>query len=293
MMTDPRTGDPRAPENLVDLDRYPLTTPDAPGYAAEVARIRADLARDGAASLPGFLRPEAVELMAFEAEALSPLAYTGPTEVSPYFFNYDLAATDDPTHPTKRRGKRALGQVAYDLIPEESALRRLFFWEPLPAFLAAALDLPRLYRTEDPYQALNISVMGEGGRQQWHFDRSAFVTTLLVQAAEGGGHFEYVPSIREDSDEHFDEVRAVLDGDESRVKRIEIEPGMLNLFKGHYSMHRVTEVTGARRRLQTILGYSATPGVVGSLKSSVLHYGPRVAIKSGLSAAETREMMGG
>lgn len=285
-------SDARAPESLINLDRYPLTTPDAPGYAAEVERIRADLDRDGAASLPNFLRPEAIELMAFEAEALSPLAYAGPTEVSPYFFNYDMEGGDDPSHPTRRKGRRNLAQVAYDLIPEESALYRLFYWDPLPAFLADALGLPRLYRTEDPYQALNISVMGEGGCQQWHFDRSAFVTTLMVQSAEAGGHFEYVPGIRADEDEHFDEVRAVMDGDESRIKRIEIEPGMLNLFKGHYSMHRVTEVSGARRRLQTILGYSATPGLMGSLKSSILHYGPRVAIKAGLSPGDARAMIG-
>lgn len=285
-------SDARAPENLVNLDRYPLTDPESEQYKAEVARIRADLARDGSASLPQFLTPDGIALMAFEAEALSPLAYGGPTEVSPYFFNYDIAAADDPDHPVRRKGRRALAQVAYDLIPPESALYRLYYWDALPAFLADALELPKLYRTEDRYQALNISVMSPGGCQQWHFDRSAFVTTLLVQAGEEGGHFEYVPGLREDSDEHYDEVRAILDGDESRVRRIVIEPGMLNLFKGHYSMHRVTEVKGTRRRLQTILGYSATEGVTGSLKSSILHYGPRVAIKEGVSPEEMREMVG-
>jgi len=292
-MAHPQPTDPRAPQCLVNLERYPLTDPNSPRYAEEICRIRASLAQDGSTSLPEFLTPQGIELMAFEAEALSPLAYGGPTEVSPYFFNYDIDTADDPGHPVRRKGRRALAQVAYDLIPEESALHRLYYWDPLPAFLAAALDLPRLYRTEDRYQALNISVMPPGGCQQWHFDRSAFVTTLLLQAGDEGGHFEYVPGIRDDDDEHYDDVRAVLDGDESRIRRIEIQPGMLNLFKGHYSIHRVTEVTGSRRRLQTILGYSATPGVTGSLKSSVLHYGPRVAIKEGLSVDEVRSMIGG
>lgn len=282
--------DPRAPENIVNLEAYPLHEPNSAAYDAAVLRAKDAMNRDGSASLPDFLTPEGIALTAFEAEALSPLAYRGPTEATPYFFNYDIAGSDDPDHPVRRKGKRALSQVAYDLIPAESALHRLFYWDAVPQFIARILGVEKLYRTADPYQALNISVMEEGGCQQWHFDRSRFVTTLMAQAAEGGGHFEYVPNLREDTDEHYDDVRAVLDGDMSRVRRIEIRPGMLNLFRGHYALHRVTPTTGKRRRLQMILGYSDTPDVTGSLKSSVLHYGPRVAIRAGLSAEEIATM---
>ena len=283
--------DPRAPENLVDLTRYPLDAADGAELDGIVQSARNSLAETGSASFPGFLTPGAVALMAAEAEALSPLAYEGPREATPYFFNYDLAQADDPDHPVNRRNRRALAQVAYDLIPPESALYRLYHWDPLPAFLARILGHGRLYRTEDPYQALNISVMRQGGCQQWHYDRSSFVTTLLVQAAETGGHFEYVPGLREDGDEHFNEVRAVLDGDRARVRRIELEPGALNLFKGHYALHRVTETGGSRKRLQTILGYSPEPGVTGSLKSSLLHYGPRVGIRAGLDPADVQALV--
>ena len=283
------------PAALVDLERYPLTAPDSRAYADLVARVQADLADGGSASFPGFLKPEAVETMAFEAEALAPLAYRGPAEATPYFFNYDVngggRAADD--HPTRRRGRRALSQVAYDLIPPESALYRLYHWDALPAFLATVFGHDRLYRTADPYMSLNIAVMEPGGCQQWHFDKSKFVTTLLVQAAEEGGVFEYVPNLREDEDEHFDRVQAVLDGDLTGLRRIVIEPGMLNLFQGHYSMHRVTEVKGARKRLQTILGYSPSPDVTLSMKSNLLHYGPRVAVREGLSPDQVREIVGG
>ena len=283
--------DLRAPENLVDLTRYPLHEPDSDALSEIVATARLKLVETGSVSFPGFLTADATTLLALEAEALSPLAYEGPTEATPYFFNYDLAQVDDPSHPVNRRNKRALAQVAYDLIPPESALYRLYHWDLLPAFLAQVLGHDRLYRTEDPYQALNISVMREGGCQQWHYDRSFFVTTLLVQAAENGGDFEYVPGLREDDDEHFDEVRAVLDGDRSRVQRLVLEPGALNLFKGHYAMHRVTPVEGTRKRLQTILGYSPEPGVVGSLKSSILHYGPRVGVRADMSVEKIRALL--
>ena len=281
--------DPRRPETLVDLDRYPLH--DLEGAAGQrlIAQVKSDLADDGAASLPAFLRPEGLALMVAEAEALAPFAYRGPTEVSPYFFNYDLAENEPPDHPTRRMGKRNLSQVAYDLIPPESALYRLYHWELLPVFLSRVLGYDALYRYADPYQSLNISVMGEGGCQQWHFDRGAFVTTLLLQSAEEGGDFEYVPRLRSDENENFAAVARILDGDESRVRRIKMDAGTLNLFQGHYSMHRVSEVKGKRLRLQTILSYNPEPGVTGSLKSSLMHYGPRVAIREGLGLEALRD----
>lgn len=282
-----------APENLIDLDRYPLLDLDSDAAQAVIDEAKSTIARDGAVSFPGFLKPGAIASMADQAEALVPLAYPGPTRATPYFFNYDIATSDDPTHPVRRTSPRRLAQVAYDLIPPESALYRLYHWDPVPAFLAKILEHDRLYRMVDPYQSLNISIMEEGGCQQWHFDRGLFVTTLLLQAPEGGGVFEYVPNLRDDGDEHFTDVRAVLDGDRDRLRRIEIEPGMLNLFMGHYAMHRVTPVEGKRRRIQTALAYATTPDRTGNLKSSILHYGPRVAVRAGLSAAERDALIAG
>ena len=103
------------------------------------------------------------------------------------------------------------------------------------------------------------------------------VTTLLLQEPEAGGVFEYVPAIRSDDDENFAEVEAVLDGRSNRVRQNHLQSGTLSLFRGHYSLHRVTPVNGKRQRLQAILGYSTRPDMYGSLEASILHYGPRVA----------------
>jgi len=263
---------------LVDLDTYPLDNLDSGQGRMLVTSIQASLEADGAASLPNFLRPWALEMMVAEAEALAPLAFDGPTSVSPYFFNYDIAGADVPDdHPTRREGRRNLGQVAYDLIPRESLLCRLYHSDLITRLVARVRNKTQLFRLADRYQSLNISVMNEGGCQQWHFDRGQLVTTLLLQAAEAGGVFEYAPRIRNDEDEHFDDVAAVLDGDRSRVHELNLEPGALNLFQGHYSMHRVTPVVGTRRRLQTIFAFADEPDTHGNLKSSILHYGPRVS----------------
>ena len=216
--------------------------------------------------------------MATEAQSITHLAYSGPTEVTPYFFNYRLGEGEDlpPDHPLRRKGRRQLAQVATDLIPPESLLSQLHHSQQMLDFLAAVIGAP-VYRNLDPYQSLNISVMDEGGCQQWHFDGGNMVTTLLLQEPEGGGVFEYAPAIRSESDENFAEVQAVLDGRSERVLRNHLRAGTLSLFRGHYSMHRVTPVEGKRQRLQAILGYSTRPDMIGNRESSILHYGPRVA----------------
>ncbi len=260
---------------LLDTDRYPVDRLEEPAGRALIRKLQTDLANDGAAALPGFLRPAAIETMVAEAEALAGLAYPGPTEVSPYFFNYDLAVGHDDGHPTRFRGVRKMAQVAYDLIPRDRLLCRLYHSDVITRLVARVQNKAELYRLADPYQSLNISVMDEGGCQQWHFDRGKLVTTLLLQAADRGGVFEYVPRIRSEESENFEKVEKVLNGDHTGVRQIDIAPGMLNLFEGHYSIHRVTPVVGARRRLQTIFAFADRPNVYGNAKSSELHYGPR------------------
>lgn len=270
---------PWGPADLIDLDRYPILDLDSPRGQALLGEIRSCMARTVLCALPGFLKPSVMPRLAAEAEALAPLAYRGPHEASPYFYNYGTGLEALPAdHPRRRKTPRRLSQVAYDLVPETALIRRLYEWQPLADFLARALDVPALYRCADRFQALNIAVMEEGGCQQWHFDTNESNITLLMQAAESGGEFEYVPLIRSPDNENYDDVRKVLDGDTSRVVRLAQEPGMLVLFRGHHSLHRVAPCGGKRRRLQTILAFNARPGVVGSHASNLLHYGPRVAL---------------
>jgi hypothetical protein len=270
------------PYEFIDLDRYPLNDLDSEAGQQLITDTRVSLEATGACSLPGFVRASVISEMAAQAGSLEHLAYPGPTEVTPYFFNYNLGegAEVPDDHPLKRKGKRNLAQVATDLIPEQHLLSRLYCSPVLPDFLARVLERP-VYRNQDKYQSLNISMMNAGGCQQWHFDSGPMVTTLLLQEPDAGGIFEYVPELRSDDNENFEQVQRVLDGDSQGNKRIEPKAGTLNLFRGHYSMHRVTEVLGNRTRIQAILGFSTNPNLKGSLDSSILHYGPRVAALEG------------
>ncbi len=263
---------------IINTGLYPVDNLSSADARTWVAQLRARLEHDGSCTLPNFVTAQALAKMVRQAHSIAHLAYPGPTEVSPYFFNYRLGnACDVPaTHPLRRKGRRNLAQVAADLIPPEFLLSQLYRSDLMLDFLAAITGKP-VYRNQDPYQSLNISFMNQGGCQQWHFDSGTMVTTLLLQEPEAGGIFEYAPAIRSEANENFDAVQAVLDDNSDRVRQNHLQAGTLSLFRGHYSLHRVTEVEGSRQRVQAILGYSTRPGLIGNKESSILHYGPRVA----------------
>ena len=86
--------------------------------------------------------------------------------------------------------------MPYDRIPEQSALRSLYNWDPLRDFVGQVLGKSSFHRSEDPFGACSINVFTDGGVHGWHFDESEFTITLMLQAPESGGEFEYVPAIR-------------------------------------------------------------------------------------------------
>jgi predicted 2-oxoglutarate/Fe(II)-dependent dioxygenase YbiX len=102
------------------------------------------------------------------------------------------------------------------------------------------------------------------------------VTTILLQESDGGGTFEYCPDLRRPEDENYEAVGRVLAGDRSAVRTLDIAPGALVLFRGRYSLHRVTPVEGTRPRIIAILSYDTKPGVVLTEFTRRLFYG-RVA----------------
>jgi hypothetical protein len=105
-----------------------------------------------------------------------------------------------------------------------------------------------------------------GTEHPWHFDTNEFTVSLLTREAGDGGVFEYCPNIRSAEAENFGDVRRVLTGHgEDLVRRLTLRPGDLQLFKGRYSLHRVSTVRGDTARHTAIFAYSERPGVVGSV----------------------------
>ena len=74
----------------------------------------------------------------------------------------------------------------------------------------------------DPLAGLTSNILEPGQLFTWHFDTNDFAVTVLVQPADEGGLFEYVPGIRTVGDEGFERVADVLGGDRSEVTTLDL-----------------------------------------------------------------------
>jgi hypothetical protein len=220
----------RTPADLIDLNRYPILDLGS-AAARELTRdCREQLDRTGACELPEFLTAHAVELLAREGDSFSGHAFHSVATGTPYLEVPEPSLPAD--HQRRIVDQTYVGVIAYDQFPPESLLRRLFDWDPLMEFIAAALNKDRLYRYADPMGALNLAVMGDGDRLHWHYDQTDFVTSIALRAAEQGGDFEYVPLIRSADEENYPVVQRLLLGGSDGVVRVPMNPGTMLLFEG-------------------------------------------------------------
>jgi hypothetical protein len=252
-----------APLEMVDTDRYPLTEPDSPAWRETVGRTRADLADAGCSMLADFIRPGLQEALRAECAALEPHAYTKIEKVNAY--NTAIGEPLPEDHPGRTIMERGNAFVARDRIPASSIIARLYTSPLFQRFVADCFGLPELHELADPLSGLTLNVIAPGRAHPWHFDTNSYTVSMLTQAAEAGGTFEYCPGIRSAADENFAAVRSVLAGDGTHpVQRLGLRPGDLQLFQGRFALHRVSTVEGAIARHSAIFAYSERPGVIGS-----------------------------
>ncbi|WP_432077134.1 HalD/BesD family halogenase [Streptomyces wuyuanensis] len=251
-------------DQVVDTNRYPLSELDGAEGQAVVARARRELSRLGCTVLPDFIRPSLQDVLREEGASLAPGAYHDVETVNVYNIAVDSDLPED--HPGRRTFQRGNAFVARDRIPADSLIGRLYSNDVFRDFVARCFGLPRLYELADPLSGLVLNVVPPGMGHPWHFDTNEFTVSMLTREAEDGGVFEYCPNIRSAQDENFADVREVLDGRGERlIRSLPLRPGDLQLFKGRYSLHRVSPVRGATARHSAIFAYSERPGVIGSV----------------------------
>ena len=255
---------------MVNLERCPIDEPDSTRGSAFARACRKRFLEDGLCMLPDFLRPETLEILAEEANRCIVDAWFCKSTHNVYL------TRDDPGTPpgdvARRQEHTFVGSVPYDRIGGDSALRRLYLWEPLKDFIGRVLGKPRLHRFADPLGACSVNVFVDGGEHGWHFDESEFSVTLMLQAPESGGSFEYVPRIRGRADEKSI-VSTVLGGDRDHVLELPFTAGALLIFGGRQTLHRVTRVNGTRPRLVPVLAYAERPGLKNSEAVRKLFWG--------------------
>lgn len=235
---------------------------EGPGRDAVVAAVRADLAATGCSVVRDVVRPALHDRLRREGERAAPSAHLDVATVNVY------NTAPDPSlpagHPAHRTTERGNAFVPRDRLGADTVIEALYGSARLQRFVADCFALPAVHELADPLSALTLNVLAPGRGHPWHFDVNDFTVTLLTREPEAGGVFEYCPNLRSPRDENLDAVTAVLDGDRAAVRTLPLRPGDLQLFRGRFSLHRVSPVEGGRARHSAILAYAARPGVIGS-----------------------------
>lgn len=254
--------------DLIDLTRYPI---DSAGRDGLLRKVRADLASDGCAVLKGFLTPEGVRAIAAEADSVADQGHRSYSRTNPYFTtdNPDLPEDD----PRRQFYERSNAFIAADNFARSGALRAVHDFPAFDPFIRDCLQETRFHRYADPLADVIVNMATAGNGFPWHFDTNNFTVTLAIQNADEGGAFEYAPMIRNSSSEQFDDVAEVLAGTSDKVKSLTLEPGDLQLFKGRYSLHRVTPLNGPTPRYVAIFSYVEEPDMVGAPERTKQLYG--------------------
>lgn len=249
---------------IINHARYPIDALDNPRRKEIIEQVKSELADDGCAVIRNFFSTGGLEALLAEANERKPETYYSPRKQCNVYLNEgDPELPED--HPLNIFIPRTNGFITADLFGEDSAAHRLYYWAPLTRFLADCLGKQELFIYEDPVSNMIVNVGKPGQQFNWHFDTNEFTITMLLQPAQSGGIFEYVPGLRSTEDECYTEVKGVLDGDRSRVRQLELNAGDLQFFLGRFSLHQVTANTGNDDRLLLIMSFSEKPGMIGSL----------------------------
>jgi len=259
---------------IINLARYPIDKPNSPEWVALVEKCRADMEETGMFNLADFLTEEARQIAVadvaprFEAEA-----FTHSRRHNIYFKPSvpDLEAD----HPALREFETTNHTLCADQLIG-SPIIALYEYPELAIFLAATMGREKLYTMPDPLARVNIMAYGEGEKLNWHFDRSEFTTTLLLQSAEVGGDLQYRTGLRTATDPNYQGVVDLLDGKDPQMETLRVSAGTLNVFRGVNTPHRVTEVHGDKARIMSVLCYYERPDVRFTPSEQLGFYGREV-----------------
>ena len=260
-------------DDLVDIATYPLDQPNSVAYKSAVAEARSQLQDDGCAVIKNLLRPTAVKIISQEIIERKSNTHFSTSKMNPYFHTTKNPEYPDH-HPVNTFIERSSGFIPGDSWDASLAIDILFRSEMLTNFIRDALETQAVHCYADPLAGLTANILDPGQQFAWHFDTNEFAVTAMIDEADDGGLFQYVPMIRTPDNESFERIQKVLDDDCSEVKTLELHAGDLQIFRGRHSLHRVTRVPKTSRpRHAAIFAYTADPGVIGRVERTKQLFG--------------------
>ena len=255
---------------LINLERYPLHDLESKAGQDLVARCIRDLDERGMFTLQGFMRRAVIDDIL--PELLQKFASESFTHAREHNIYFDDEITDVAAdHPALERVETINHTLCGDQLAEP--LRQIYLWPGMTDFLARVMQKPALYPMDDPLACANVMAYYEGEGLNWHFDRSEFTTTLLLQSPRQGGEFQYRHALRGAGDPNYEGIARLLRGEDSQVSTLRLGAGDLNVFKGVDTAHRVTPPRGERARVVTVFTYYETPGRYFSDEENLGFYG--------------------
>ena len=272
----------------LDTSRYPIGE-SSQKRAEIVTSAQSSIMADGCVVLKGFIRADKIADLVAECDRVEKFGHRNFTRTNPYF---TADREDLPTsHPLRRFFDRSNAFVPADNFGADSILRKIFEWPAFSRFIKEVLQEDKFFPYADPLADVTVNLAVEGNGFPWHFDTNNFTVTLAIQNAESGGEFEYSPMVRSLTEENYEKVERVLDGDKDLIKTLLLEPGDLQIFKGRYSLHRVAPLRGPRKRYVAIFSYVSEPGMVSSPQRAKELYGRVLPIHIEHAGMRTDELI--
>ena len=257
--------------DIVNLNQYPIHDLNSKIYNELTAHCKSELDTIGCCVIPNFIKPDSINKMLKEISSKRDRVFWSDESHNPYFSKRDDSLPN--IHPVNTFSARNNGYLNGDLIPENSDLHFLYHTEELKNLVSNCLEIYPLFHWADPLAKNVYNCMDPGNCFPWHFDSNEFTLSILIQKAEEGGNFEYVPNLRKPNDENFDGVKKVLNGDRENVRVVKLEVGDLQIFKGRFSMHRVSKVEGNTTRYIALPTYTLDGWRVNTPEHSRVVYG--------------------
>jgi hypothetical protein len=257
--------------DMLDLERYPLDRPASEEWQTLVHRCQGDLARDGMFNLEGLVKPAALKNIVSEIQPVMDTLSFVHKRTHNIYFRKDIPelASD---HPALAKVDTINHTVCADQI-SQGIIMWIYEWSPFITFLAATMGKDALFPMRDALARVNVMAYRDGETLNWHFDRSEFTTTLLLQSPEQGGDFVYRTDLRSQDDPNYEGVEKLLRGQDDQVKTLKLSAGTLNVFRGKNTAHKVSTVRGARERMIAVFSYFDRPGVVFTKEDQIGFYG--------------------
>ena len=259
-------------ESILDLKAYPINNLNSPKIKDLIKQCKNDLDKYSCATIPNFVLPGSLKIMKEELENQLNEVYLSKESINAYLYAKDDLSLPK-NHPKRIFMKRYNGYLNSDCFAKNSEMKFLYEQDELLKFVSECLGISPIYRWADPLACHAYNVMKPSGILPWHFDSCEFTLSLMIQKPDRGGIFEYCPNIRSPGNENFKAVGKVINGDRDKVIQLELNPGDLQIFKGRFTLHRVTKVEGEKSRYMCIPAYVLDPYRVNTPEHSKAIYG--------------------